>query len=62
MSYRMRQAPAKFKTTNWRHYNQALKARGAHMIWLDHDLQWSGLASGKLVARHCCRTQRSSSA
>ena len=47
MSDRVRPAPAKYKTTNWRRYNQALKARGALMIWLDRDLQWSGLASGK---------------
>ena len=47
MSDRVRPAPAKYKTTNWRRYNQALKARGALMIWLDRDLQWSGLASGQ---------------
>ena len=47
MSDRVRLEPAKYKTTNWRHYNQALKARGALMIWLDRDLQWSGLACGK---------------
>ena len=47
MSDRVRPAPAKYKTTNWRRYNQALKSRGALMIWLDRDLQWSGLASGK---------------
>ncbi len=35
------------KTTNWRRYNQALKSRGALMIWLDRELQWSGVASGK---------------
>ena len=46
MSDRVRPAPAKFKTTNWRRYNQALKARGALMIWLDRDLQWTGMASG----------------
>ena len=47
MSDRVRPEPAKYKTTNWRRYNQALKARGALMVWLDRDLQWSGLASGK---------------
>ena len=47
MSERVRPEPAKYKTTNWRHYNQALKSRGALMIWLDRDLQWSGMASGK---------------
>ncbi len=44
MSDRVRPEPAKYKTTNWRRYNQALNARGALMIWLDRDLQWSGLA------------------
>ncbi len=44
MSDRARTEPAKYKTINWRRYNQALKARGALMIWLDRDLQWSGLA------------------
>ena len=47
MSDRVRPEPAKYKTKNWSSYNQALKARGALMIWLDRDLQWSGLASGK---------------
>ena len=47
MSDRVRPEPAKYKTTNWRRYNQALKACGALMIWLDRDLQWSGLAHGK---------------
>lgn len=47
MSERVRPEPAKYKTTNWRHYNQALKSRGALMIWLDRDMQWSSSASGK---------------
>lgn len=47
MSDRVRPEPAKYKTTNWRRYNQALKSRGALMIWLDRDLQWSGIATGK---------------
>ncbi len=47
MSDRVRPEPAKYRRTNWRRYNQTLKARGALMIWLDRDLQWSGLASGK---------------
>jgi Transposase DDE domain len=47
MSDRVRPEPAKYKTTNWRRYNQALEARGALMIWLDRNLQWSGSASGK---------------
>jgi len=47
MSDRVRPGPAKYKTTNWRRYDQALKAGGAVMIWLDRDLRWSGLANGK---------------
>ncbi len=47
MSDRVRPEPAKYKTTNWRRYNQGLKSRGALMIWLERDLQWSGMASGK---------------
>lgn len=41
MSNRVRLESAKYKTTNWKHYS------GALMIWLDYDLQWSGLVSGK---------------
>ncbi len=40
MSDRVRPEPAKYKTTNWRRYNQGLKSRGALMIWLERDLQW----------------------
>lgn len=47
MSDRVRPEPAKYKTTNWKRYNEALKSRGALMIWLDCDLQWSGVVSGK---------------
>lgn len=47
MSERVRPEPAKYETTSWTRYNEALKSRGALMIWLDHDLQWSGVASGK---------------
>ena len=47
MSDRVRPEPAKYKTIHWRRYNQALKARGALMIWLDRDLQWSSLTNGR---------------
>jgi len=39
MSDRVRPEPAKYKTTNWKRYNEALKSRGTLMIWLDCDLQ-----------------------
>lgn len=42
-------APAKpkYRTTNWKEYNAALKARGSLLIWLDKDMRWHGSASGK---------------
>ncbi|AXT45495.1 MULTISPECIES: IS5 family transposase [Chromobacterium] len=40
-------APPKYKTTNWKTYNAALKARGSLMIWLDHDMRWHGSAVGQ---------------
>ena len=40
-------AKTRYKTTNWTEYNAALKARGSLTIWLDKDMQWYALASGK---------------
>jgi hypothetical protein len=42
-------APAKpkYRTTNWKDYNAALKARGSPLIWLDKNMRWHGVASGK---------------
>ncbi|ATD61548.1 IS5/IS1182 family transposase [Janthinobacterium svalbardensis] len=42
-------APAKLKyrTTNWKAYNAALKTSGSLLIWLDKDMCWHGNASGK---------------
>ena len=40
-------APPKYKTTNWKTYNEALKARGSLMIWLDRDMSWHGTPLGK---------------
>jgi hypothetical protein len=37
----------KYRTTNWKDYNTALKARGSLLIWLDKDMCWRGSASGK---------------
>lgn len=39
--------PSKYKTTNWKAYNAALKARGSLMIWLDRDMRWHGAPVGK---------------
>lgn len=37
----------KYRTTNWKAYNAALKARGALTMWLDKDMQWLAVPSGK---------------
>ena len=42
-------APAKpkYRTTNWKDDNTALKARGSLLIWLDKDMRWNGGTTGK---------------
>lgn len=37
----------RYRTTNWKAYNAALKARGDLTIWLDKDMQWLASPSGK---------------
>ena len=37
----------KYRTTNWKAYNAALKQRGSLLIWVDQDICWHGSASGK---------------
>jgi len=37
----------KYRTTNRKAYNAALKARGDLTIWLDKDMQWLAQATGK---------------
>lgn len=37
----------KYRTTNWKAYNAALKARGDLTIWLDKDMQWLAQPRGK---------------
>jgi len=39
--------PPKYKTTNWKQYNDALKSRGAIDIWFDPLMKWQGAATGK---------------
>ena len=43
----MKPAPQKYRTTNWKTYNEALKARGSLLIWLDPKTNWHGQPSGK---------------
>jgi len=37
----------RYRTTNWREYNRALKARGSLTVWLDKDMQWFAPPTGK---------------
>jgi len=37
----------KYRTTNWRECNAALKARGSLLIWLEQEMCWHGSADGK---------------
>ncbi len=37
----------KYRTTNWKAYNAALKARGDLTIWLDKNMHWLAPPSGK---------------
>ena len=43
----MKPAPQKCRTTNWKAYNAALRARGSLLIWLDPAMNWHGQANGK---------------
>ena len=43
----MKPAPQKYRTTNWKTYNEALKARGSLLIWLDPVMKWHGRPSGR---------------
>ena len=43
----MEPVPLKYRTTNWKAYNAALKARGSLLIWVDLAVNWHGQASGK---------------
>jgi hypothetical protein len=41
------QPKPRYRTTNWKRYNAALKARGSLTIWLDKGISWFAAASGK---------------
>lgn len=43
----MKPAPQKYRTTNWKTYNEALKSRGSLLIWLDPNMRWHGQPNGK---------------
>jgi len=37
----------KYRTTNWKEYNAALKERGSLLVWLDEGMCWHGRPTGK---------------
>ena len=37
----------RYRTTNWKQYNAAIKAGGSLTIWLDRGMSWFPAASGK---------------
>ncbi|QRZ12841.1 IS5 family transposase [Paracoccus methylovorus] len=39
--------PARYHTTNWKSYNEALKRRGSLLIWLDKDMVWRAAKAGR---------------
>ena len=41
------QSKPRYRTTNWKQYNAALKARGSLTVWLDKRMTWFAAASGK---------------
>ncbi len=38
-------APARYRTTNWSSYNEALRRRGSLLVWLDRGMEWLAPAS-----------------
>jgi len=39
---------ARYRTTNWKSYNDALRRRGSLLIWLDKDMAWLANKAGRL--------------
>ena len=39
-------SPARYRTTNWKSYNDALKQRGSLLIWLDKEMVWRAPKAG----------------
>lgn len=39
--------PARYRTTNWKSCNDALRRRGSLLIWLDKDMAWLANRAGR---------------
>ena len=57
-----RPAPPRYRTTNWKSYNDALKQRGSLLIWLDKEMVWRAPRRGVTGGRRCSAMAQSSSA
>jgi hypothetical protein len=42
-----RPAPARYRTTNWSSYNEALRRRGSLLVWLDREMEWLAPKRGR---------------
>ena len=42
-----RPAPARYRTTNWSRYNEALRRRGSLLVWLDREMAWLAPKRGR---------------
>ena len=42
-----KQAPARYRTTNWPSYNASLKQRGNLLVWLDPGMEWFSVSRNK---------------
>ena len=40
--------PVRYRTTNWKSYNEALKRRGSLLIWRDKDMVWLAPKAGRM--------------
>lgn len=40
--------PTRYRTTNWKSYNEALKRRGSLLVWLDKDMVWLAPKAGRM--------------
>lgn len=38
---------ARYRTTNWSSYNEALRRRGSLLVWLDRQMEWSAPKRGR---------------
>ena len=39
--------PVRYRTTNWKSCNDALRRRGSLLIWLDKDMAWMAIRAGR---------------